>query len=86
MKVKRDSEVAQSCPTPSDPMACSPPGPSIHGIFQARGLEWAPFVFIGTKAVVGKTAGALARIQPMATNMFKLISFKNVFHDAMKSC
>ena len=40
MKVKSESEVAQSCPTPSDPMDCSPPGSSIHGIFQARVLEW----------------------------------------------
>ena len=36
----RESVVAQSCPTPSDPMDCSPPGSSIHGIFQARVLEW----------------------------------------------
>ena len=40
MKVKSESEVAQSCPTPSDPMDCSPPGSSAHGIFQARVLEW----------------------------------------------
>ena len=40
MKVKRVSEVAQSCPTPSDLMDCSLPGPSVHGIFQARVLEW----------------------------------------------
>ena len=40
MKVKSQSEVAQSCPTLSDLMDCSPPGSSIHGIFQARGLEW----------------------------------------------
>ena len=40
MKVKSQSEVAQSCPTLSDPMDCSPPGSSIHGIFQARVLEW----------------------------------------------
>ena len=40
MKVKSESEVAQSCPTPSDPMDCSPPGSSIHGIFQGRVLEW----------------------------------------------
>ena len=39
-KAKSESEVSQSCPTPSDPMDCSPPGPSIHGIFQARVLEW----------------------------------------------
>ena len=40
MKVKSDSEVAQWCPTLSDPMDCSLPGSSAHGIFQARVLEW----------------------------------------------
>ena len=40
MKVKSQSEVAQSCPTLSDPMDCSLSGSSVHGIFQARGLEW----------------------------------------------
>ena len=40
MKVKSQSEVAQSCPTPSDPMDCRPPGSPVHGIFQARVLEW----------------------------------------------
>ena len=40
MKVKSESEVAQSCQTRSDPMDCSPPGSSIHGIFQERVLEW----------------------------------------------
>ena len=45
MKVKRESEVAQSCPTPSDPMDCSLPGSSIHGIFQARVLEWGAIAF-----------------------------------------
>ena len=45
MKVKRESEVAQSCPTPSDPMDCSLPGSFIHGIFQARVLEWVAIAF-----------------------------------------
>ena len=45
MKVKRESEVAQSCPTLSDPMDCSPPGSSVHGIFQARVLEWGAIAF-----------------------------------------
>ena len=45
MKVKSESEVAQSCPTLSDPMDCSPPGSSIHGIFQARILEWGAIAF-----------------------------------------
>jgi len=40
MKVKSESEVTQLCPTLSDPMDCSLPGSSIHGIFQARVLEW----------------------------------------------
>ena len=40
MKVKSENEVAQSCPTLSDPMDCSLPGSSVHGIFQARVLEW----------------------------------------------
>ena len=40
MKVKSESEVTQSCPTRHDPMDCSPPGSSFHGIFQARVLEW----------------------------------------------
>ena len=44
MKVKRESEVAQSCPTLRDPMDCSPPGSSVHGIFQARVLEWGAIV------------------------------------------
>ena len=43
--VKSESEVAESCPTLSDPMDCSPPGSSIHGIFQARVLEWGAIAF-----------------------------------------
>ena len=45
MNVKSESEVAQSCPTPSDPMDCSLPGSSVHGIFQARVLEWGAIAF-----------------------------------------
>ena len=45
VKVKSESEVAQSCLTPSDPMDCSPPGSSVHGIFQARVLEWGAIAF-----------------------------------------
>ena len=45
MKVKSESEVSQSCPTLSDPMDCSPPGSSVHGIFQARVLEWGAIAF-----------------------------------------
>ena len=45
MKVKSESEVAQSCPTLSDPMDCSLTGSSTHGIFQARVLEWGAIAF-----------------------------------------
>ena len=45
MKVKSQSEITQSCLTPSDPMDCSPPGSSLHGIFQARVLEWGAIAF-----------------------------------------
>ena len=45
MKMKSEREVAQSCPTPSDPMDCSPPGSSVHGIFQPRVLEWGAIAF-----------------------------------------
>ena len=45
MKMKGESEAAQSCLTLSDPMDCSPPGSSVHGIFQARVLEWGAIAF-----------------------------------------
>ena len=44
-KVKSESEVTQSCPTLCNPVDCSPPGSSIHGIFQARILEWVAISF-----------------------------------------
>ena len=45
VKAKSEREVAQSCPTLSNPMDCSLPGSSIHGIFQARVLEWGAIAF-----------------------------------------
>ena len=57
MKVKRESEVAQSCPTLRNPMDCSPPGSSIHGIFQARVLDWRTIAFSALEAksqLIGK--------------------------------
>ena len=45
MKVKSESEVAQLCPTLIDPTDCSLPGSSVHGIFQARVLEWGAITF-----------------------------------------
>ena len=54
MKVKSESEDTQSCLTLSDPMGCSPPGSCIHGIFQARVLEWGAIVPDGNSARRGK--------------------------------
>ena len=51
MKVKSKSEVAQSCPTLRDPMDCSLPGSSVHGIFQARVLEWGAMAFSEIKII-----------------------------------
>ena len=45
IKVKSESEIAQLCPTPRDPMDCSPPGSSVHGTFQARVPEWGAIAF-----------------------------------------
>ena len=47
VKVKSESKVAQSCPTLRDPMDCSLPGSFVHGIFQARALEWVAIAFSG---------------------------------------
>ena len=52
MKVKSESEVAQSCPTLSDPMVCSPLVSSVHGIFQARVLEWGAIAFSNIHATL----------------------------------
>ena len=52
MRVKSESEVAQSYPTLHDPMDCSPPGSTVHGIFQARVLEWGVIAF-STMILIG---------------------------------
>ena len=63
MKVKSESEVAQSSPTLSDPKDCSPPGSSVHGIFQARVLEWRAIAFSCNQSacfMLGPVLGAVA--------------------------
>ena len=59
MKVKSESEVTQSCLTLRDPMDCSLPGSSIHGIFQARVLEWGAIVFSDFESLVHTNLGLL---------------------------
>ena len=52
MKVKSESEVAQLCPTLGDPMNCGLPGSSVHGLFQARVLEWVAIEIIIITAMI----------------------------------
>ena len=63
----RESEVTQSCPTPSYLMDCSPPGSSIHGIFQARVLEWVAITFSDEKkaSLVAQREKRLPAVQEM---------------------
>ena len=69
MKVKSESEVAQSCPILSDPMDRSLPGSSAHGIFQARVLEWGVTAFSDSLARLAKEVekmGAIFRVAPVS--------------------
>ena len=81
MKVKSGSEVAQSCPTLSDPMDCSPPGCSVHGIFQARVLEW------GAIALQADSLLSLERLnRPETILPTTLVCGKTVFHETGPWC
>ena len=89
MKVKSESEVAQSCPTPSDPMDCSLPGSAIHRIFQARVLEWGAFAFSDNTPILAvkkvphswhlvqdlrRINEAIIAVHPVVTNPYTLLS------------
>ena len=70
MKVKSESEVTQSSPTLCEPMDCSPPGSSVHGIFQARVLEWGAIAYMlqqnpkwGETSWMGKTGDLFKKIR-----------------------
>ena len=65
MKVKSDSEVAQSCPTLSDPMDYSLPGSSVHVIFQARVLEWGAIAFFPAAAAAKLLQSCSALCDPI---------------------
>ena len=69
MKVKRESEVAQLRLTLRDPMDCSPPGSSVHGIFQARVLEW----------------GAVDTDSNLKKNLFKILFPHRLFQSTEQS-
>ena len=72
MKVKSESEVAQSCPTVSDPMDCSLPGSSVHGIFQARVLQWVAIAFS-----LAATKTHQSQIKKYFLKNFKRLSYQN---------
>ena len=69
MKVKSESEVAQSCPTLSDPVDCSPPGSSVHGIFLAKVLEWGAIAF--SEDLDELSLNNIACVTSYFTNSFK---------------
>ena len=70
MKVKSEREVAQSCLTLSDPMDCSLPGSSVHGIFQARVLKWVVIAFSVRK-------GGINQCGPVGEWMFQAVGTEN---------
>ena len=89
MKGKSESEAAQSCPTLSDPMNCSLPGSSVHGIFQARVLEWVAITFSGT-AIYQRLKKKVIYMWIFTVNLSELVSWqitmnsKNGFHIILK--
>ena len=82
MKVKSESEVAQSCPTLHDPMDCSLPGSPDHGIFQARVLAWGTIAFSDSKYWVSqKVHPGFSIVNPkqinfLANSVFICVSLK----------
>ena len=77
MKVKSESEVAQSCLTLSNPMDCSLPGSSVHEIFQARVLEWGAIVlpnFLATREC--KTQAEQTKGTPFGLHCSKINAYK----------
>ena len=77
--LKSESEVAQSYPTPRDPMDCSLPGSSVHGIFQARVLEWGAIAF---SDLISRTLKILAAKFCLHKSLFPLI-FSSLTHHSL---
>ena len=91
MKVKSEREVAQSCLTLSHPMDCSPPGSSIHGIFQARVLEWGAIAFsdnfLGCIKIFGRVKELLVLFYFLIlSNLFVRLVKAVVFPVVMYGC
>ena len=73
--IKVKSEVTQSCPTLSDPVDCSRPGSSVHGIFQARGLEWGAISFSRESSQPSNQTQAVLIIQRLYSLSFRSSSW-----------
>ena len=81
MKVNSESEVIQSCPAPSNPMDCSPPGPSVHGIFQARVLEWGAIAFSAGSYKLAFSFEFHSTLEAWILNPYEkeMVSFRDAF-------
>ena len=84
MKVKSEREVAQSCPTPSNPMECSLPGSSVHGIFQAKVLEWVAIAFSNQGSPDGKIRSPSRKLKKKRS--LKSSNFDHELLSAMAQC
>ena len=82
MKVKSESEVAQSCPTLSDLMDCSPPGSSIHGMLQARVLEWGAIAF---SIVLSRRACFVKLVKASTLIMISVVPIESTNKEAIYS-
>ena len=79
MKGKSESEVAQLCPTLLDPMVCSLPGSSVHGIFQTRVLEWGAIAFSNQQPRKEVKRLIIQEVPYLPT--FKLVELTRTFKD-----
>ena len=85
MKVKSESEVTQLCPTPSDPMDCSLPGSSVHGLFQARVLEWSAIAFSDNKGIHHLIL-EFSRQRSVYISVLRIVFFFFFFSSTVKEC
>ena len=90
MRVKSESEVAQSCPTPSDPRDCSPPDSSIHGILQARVLDWGAIAYriLKSRDITLSTKVCLVKAMVFPVDMYGCESWteKKAEHQRIDAC
>ena len=88
--LESESEVAQSCPTPSDPRDCSPPDSSIHGILQARVLDWGAIAYriLKSRDITLSTKVCLVKAMVFPVDMYGCESWteKKAEHQRIDAC